>query len=294
MTNFTSILDWIRYGTSLLRQSSVYYGHGTDNGLDEATALVLGSLHLPYNLDSSYFSARLSEAEKALLAENFRRRVDERIPVAYLTKSCYFGGLEFYVDERVLIPRSPLAEFLEKNPDRFEQILDLCCGSGCLGLLAKYHNPAAAVVMADLSSDALAVAEINRRRFQLEEEVEIVQSNLFAALAGQHFDLILCNPPYVAEEERDYLPPEYQKEPEQALFAGADGLDLVRKILFQASDYLTENGLLLLEVGASWPNLELAFPNCDFDWLEFERGGVGVCAIGADELAAWRLAGLLD
>ena len=289
-----TILDWIRYATSQLRaEPEIYYGHGTDNALDEATALVLGLLHLPYNLDRSYFAAEVSHEEQERLWDGLRERLEKRRPVPYITKSAYFGGLEFHIDERALIPRSPLAEVLERPGADYGRILDLCCGSGCLGILAKYHHPEAEVVLADCSPRALEVARINVKRFRLGDEVAIVRGDLFENIQGR-FDLIICNPPYVEDAEAEEVPAEFKHEPANALYAGADGLDLVRRILREAPDYLSDDGLLLLEVGASAANLMVAYPDCDFDWLELERGGGGICAITADELHAWRLAGLLD
>lgn len=289
-----TILDWIRYATSQLRaEPEIYYGHGTDNALDEATALVLGLLHLPYNLDRSYFAAEVSHEEQDRLWDGLRQRLKKRRPVPYITKSAYFGGLEFYIDERALIPRSPLAEVLERPGADYGRILDLCCGSGCLGILAKYHHPEAEVVLADCSADALEVARINVKRFRLGDEVALVRGDLFENIQGR-FDLIICNPPYVEDAEAEEVPAEFKHEPANALYAGADGLDLVRRILREAPDYLSDDGLLLLEVGASADNLVAAYPDCDFDWLELERGGGGICAITADELHAWHLAGLLD
>lgn len=293
MENLRTVLDWIRYATSEFNRQQIFYGHGTDNALDEAAALVLGMLKLPYQLDNAYFSANLTQSERIQLIDAIDRRVNERMPVPYLTKSSFYAGLDFYVDERVLIPRSPIAEYLANHgSDEPLRILDLCCGSGCLGIVAKYHNPAAEIVLADIDENALAVAQINVDRFHLNDDVEIVRSDLFANVGGQ-FDVIVCNPPYVESDEMNDIAPEFTHEPLHALISGADGLDLTRKILAQAADFLNENGILILEVGMTWQILEENFPECGFHWLEFENGGEGVCLITKDELEAWRLAEII-
>ena len=278
MHALATLLDWIRYSASRLAAADVYYGHGTDNALDEAAALVLGLLKLPYDLSPAYFAARLTDAEITTLRD---------------------GGYEFYIDERALIPRSPIAELIARDlapwwpqGEAPERILDLCCGSGCLGILAQLQQPQAEVVLADLDADALEVARINCERFRMADSVEICQGDSLAAVHGQ-FDWIICNPPYVEAAEMDDIAAEYRHEPRQALVSGEDGLDFTRRLLHEAPDYLTERGLLVLEVGMSWPQLEDAYPDAGFDWVEFERGGEGVCIISADELLAWREAGVV-
>ena len=299
MHALATLLDWIRYSASRLAAADVYYGHGTDNALDEAAALVLGLLKLPYDLSPAYFAARLTDAEITTLRDTLERRIRERIPVPYLTRRTLYGGYEFYIDERALIPRSPIAELLARDlapwwpqGEAPERILDLCCGSGCLGILAQLQQPQAEVVLADLDPDALAVARINLARFGMNETVELCQGDGLAAVSGQ-FDWIICNPPYVEAAEMDDIAAEYRHEPRQALVSGADGLDFTRRLLREAPDYLSEHGLLVLEVGMSWPQLEDAYPDAGFEWVEFERGGEGVCIISADELLAWREAGVV-
>ena len=298
MQHLSTLLDWIRYATSRLATADIAYGHGTDTPLDEAAALVLGLLNLPYDLSPAYFSAHLTADEITALRDALDRRINERIPVPYLTHRTLYGGYEFYVDERVLIPRSPIAELIERGlspwwqGDAPETILDLCCGSGCLGILAQLQQPQAEVVLADLDPDALDVARINLARFRMADSVAICQGDGLAAVSGQ-FDWIICNPPYVEAAEMDDIAAEYRHEPRQALVSGADGLDFTRRLLHEAPDYLTERGLLVLEVGMSWPQLEDAYPDAGFDWVEFERGGEGVCIITADELLAWREAGVV-
>ena len=299
MHALATLLDWIRYSASRLAAADVYYGHGTDNALDEAAALVLGLLKLPYDLSPAYFAARLTDAEITTLRDALEGRIRERIPVPYLTRRTLYGGYEFYIDERALIPRSPIAELIARDlapwwpqGEAPERILDLCCGSGCLGILAQLQQPQAEVILADLDADALEVARINCERFRMADSVEICQGDGLAAVSGQ-FDWIICNPPYVEAAEMDDIAAEYRHEPRQALVSGADGLDFTRRLLREAPDYLSEHGLLVLEVGMSWPQLEDAYPDAGFEWVEFERGGEGVCIISADELLAWREAGVV-
>lgn len=299
MHALATLLDWLRYSASRLAAADLYYGHGTDNALDEAAALVLGLLKLPYDLSPAYFAARLTDDETATLRDALERRIRERIPVPYLTRRTLYGGYEFYIDERALIPRSPIAELIARDlapwwpqDEAPARILDLCCGSGCLGILAQLQQPQAEVVLADLDPDALAVARINLARFGMNETVELCQGDGLAAVSGQ-FDWIICNPPYVEAAEMDDIAAEYRHEPRQALVSGADGLDFTRRLLREAPDYLSEHGLLVLEVGMSWPQLEDAYPDAGFEWVEFERGGEGVCIISADELLAWREAGVV-
>ena len=299
MHALATLLDWIRYSASRLAAADVYYGHGTDNALDEAAALVLGLLKLPYDLSPAYFAARLTDAEITTLRDALERRIRERIPVPYLTRRTLYGGYEFYIDERALIPRSPIAELIARDlapwwpqGEAPERILDLCCGSGCLGILAQLQQPQAEVILADLDADALEVARINLARFGMNETVKLCQGDGLAAVSGQ-FDWIICNPPYVEAAEMDDIAAEYRHEPRQALVSGADGLDFTRRLLREAPDYLSEHGLLVLEVGMSWPQLEDAYPDAGFEWVEFERGGEGVCIISADELLAWREAGVV-
>lgn len=294
----STITDWIRYSASCFERAELYYGHGCDNALDEAAALVLGALKLPYDLHHSYFSAKLLPDERALLADLLERRITARVPTAYLTQRTLYGGLLFYIDERALIPRSPIAELLAKHlapwwSDEYAptRILDLCCGSGCIGILAQHYAPEAEVVLADIDADALEVANINVDKHRL--NCEIIQTDMFSNLSGQ-FDWILCNPPYVENAEMEHIASEYHHEPIQALVSGDDGLAFTRKLLYHAADYLTENGLLVLEVGMSWQNLIEAYPEVAFDWVAFEQGGEGVLVMARDELLAWRDAGVFS
>ncbi|HXH02376.1 MAG TPA: 50S ribosomal protein L3 N(5)-glutamine methyltransferase [Candidatus Competibacteraceae bacterium] len=290
-----TLRDFIRWGASRMNAAGVHFGHGTDNAIDEAAALVLHALHLPPDLHAEYFRAALTPQEKAAVMELFRRRIEERIPAPYLMRKTWFMGLPFYVDERVLIPRSPIAELIDKHfspwltdPDGVGHILDLCCGSGCIGIACAYAFPEAAVELADISADALEVARRNIRDHHLQERVTALQSDLFQELAGRRYDLIVSNPPYVDRADMESLPAEYRHEPALALAAGDDGLDVVREILRRAPDHLNPGGLLVVEVGNSQYALMDAFPELPLTWVEFERGEDGVFLIGAEELAAWR------
>jgi len=285
--------DLIRWGASLFRAAGLSFGHGTDNAIDDAAQLVLHALHLPHSLPPIYLEGRLLPSEVAEAVALLRRRVEERVPAPYLTREAWFAGLDFYVDQRVLIPRSPIAELVEQ---RFQpwfgeraprRILDLCTGSGCIAIACAWYLPDAQVDATDLSAQALEVARDNVRRHGLKERVEVIESDLFQALAGRRYDLIVSNPPYVDEGEWGALAPEFAHEPRVALAAGADGLDVVARILEQAPQYLEEDGLLIVEVGNAAASLVRRFPELPVTWLEFERGGEGVFAIYADELRGW-------
>lgn len=299
MQNLTTIMDWIRYATSEFSRHELYYGHGTDNAFDDAAALVLGLLKLPFNLSEAYFQAHLTAAENEQLENALNLRIKARVPVPYITHRTLYDGYEFYIDERALIPRSPIAELINHDLTPYwqgeapQRVLDLCCGSGCIGMLAKYRHPDAEIVLADIDEDALAVATINvERAGMMNDGVEIVHSDGFSEITGQ-FDWILCNPPYVEAAEMETIADEYLHEPRQALVSGSDGLDLTRVLLRQAADYLADGGVLVYEVGMSWPQLEEAYPEIGFDWVKFAHGGEGVFAVTKDELLAWRDAGLL-
>ncbi len=289
-----SIRDWIRWGASRFSAAGLHFGQGTDNALDEAAWLVLHALHLPQGLDGGWLDARLTLEERHGVYALLERRLKERIPAAYLTGSTWFAGLEFEVNEQVLIPRSPLAELIEQGfhpwfaVDAMTSALDLCTGSGCIGIALAQHFPHLRVDLADVSVPALEVARRNRDRYGLEGRVEILHSDLFEALAGRRYDLILSNPPYVDAGEMAALPAEYRHEPALGLAAGADGLDLVRRMLAGAGDHLTPSGVMIVEVGASARALTEAYPEIPFLWLEFERGGEGVFLLSAEQIEEYR------
>lgn len=289
-----TIRDFLRWGASEFIAAQLFYGHGTDNPWDEAEQLVLHGIHLSPPLADEWLDARLTLSERKKVMANLERRIRERIPAAYITGQAWFAGLPFSVDERVLVPRSPLAELIQK---RFEpwvattpsHILDLCTGSGCIGIACAYAFPEAYVQLSDISYDALAVAEENILQHGLSERVFAIQSDLFDGFQGQTFDLIVSNPPYVDAEDMASLPDEYHAEPELGLASGLDGLDFTRRLLAQAADHLTEAGVLIVEVGNSWPALEAAFPDLPFTWVEFEQGGHGVFVLTAEDLRTARL-----
>ncbi len=285
-----TLRDFIRLGVTLFNREKLYFGHGTDNALDEAVWLVLHALHLSPDFPADYFDTRLTAAEKCEVVALFERRVEERLPVPYLIHSAWFAGLEFYVDERVLIPRSPIAELIEQgfSPwiecERVGRILDLCTGGGCISVACAMAFPQTVVDASDLSTAALEVSGINRERHQLQERMNIIHSDLFANLQGRRYDIIVSNPPYVDGRDMAALPPEFHHEPGLALAAGDDGLDIVRRILGQAAEHLNPNGILVVEVGNSQEVLVNRYPEIPFVWLEFERGGNGVFLLTREQL----------
>ena len=273
-----------------LERAGVFCGHGTDNPWDESVHLVFSALGLPLDSPAAVGERVLDAAEVERVEALLERRIRERTPLPYLTGEAWFAGLPFTCDERALVPRSPLAELVL---DAFRpwyggpgplSILDLCCGGGAIGIAAAVHLPDVTVVLSDIDEDALALARANTRRHGVDARVELVCGNLFDALPGRRFDIILCNPPYVDAEDLASMPLEYRHEPPIGLGAGHDGLDLARQVLAQAESYLTERGLLLLEVGNSWAALERALPRVAFTWVELASGGHGVLAMQAHEL----------
>lgn len=287
-----TVRDYLRWIISRFNDAGLYYGHGTDNAQDEAWYLVCGALKLPFDLDGRLLDGRLTEAERQRLEQLVERRISERVPVAYLVGEAWFAGLPFNVDERVLVPRSPLAELIDVGFQPWlgdvepEHILDLCTGSGCIGIACAFAFPEARLVLSDVSADALAVARSNIERHRLSDRVTALQSDVFAGLEAQRFDLIVSNPPYVDAEDLAGMPAEYQAEPALGLGSGDDGLDITRRILQQAAGHLNEGGLLVVEVGNSGRALDEAFPELPLTWVEFERGGQGVFVISKDDLLA--------
>lgn len=290
VSELTTIRDFIRWGWSRFNEAEVFFGHGTDNALDEAAYLVLHTLHLPPQVGEQYLDTRLTESERRSVANILMRRIEERLPAPYLTHEAWYGGMPFYVDERVLIPRSPIIELVEAHfepwvkPERVNAILDLCTGSGCIAIASALTFPEAQVDAADISDDALDVARINIDHYGLQEQVRAVQSDLFESLKGVRYDVIVSNPPYVDEQDMMSLPAEFCHEPELALAAGKDGLDLVFKILYEAMFHLEPHGILVVEVGNSREALEKLLPEVQFLWLEFERGGEGIFLLTADQV----------
>jgi protein-(glutamine-N5) methyltransferase, ribosomal protein L3-specific len=296
-----TIIDLIRYGASRFNAAGLTYGHSYDNALDEATQLTLHALHLPHDLNPVYGNARVTLAEKEEVLALFLRRIEERVPAAYLTGEAWFAGLNFKCDRRALVPRSPIAELIEAGFEPWlggrevRRALDLCTGSGCIAIAMAHYNPDWHVDGADISEEALSLARENQERLQV-DNVRFLKSDLFSALQGEHYDLIVTNPPYVTDDEVDALPKEYSHEPELGLRAGPDGLDLVLRILRDAPLHLTEDGLLVCEVGESERHLVRLLPELPLMWVEFKVGQMGVFVAERRELVAHhaRIAELAD
>lgn len=277
--NLKTIRDLHRWAITEMENAELSYGHGSPNSYEEAAFLIGRALKLPFECMSEFEDAALTHNELVRLVTLIDRRVHEKVPTAYLLKEAWLTGHRFYIDERALIPRSYIAELLEEDlapwiedPYEVSSVLDLCTGSGCLAILAQGVFPNARVTGSDLSEDALEVAKINRRDYGMEETLELVQGNLFENLAGRRFDLIISNPPYVTEKSMDALPQEYRHEPEMALGAGIDGMDVVKHMLPRAADHLTENGIIVVEVGDGLEAVEALFPGLPITWLSVSGG----------------------
>lgn len=284
-----TIGDYVRFGASQFNQAELYFGHGTINAWDEAITLIMHQLSLPSDMVDELMQCRLVTQEKQAILALFERRITEGLPAAYLTNQAMFCGLPFYVDERVLVPRSPIGELIGNKFEGLvdsapQQILDLCTGSGCIAIACAINFPEADVDAADLSVDALNVAQINIEGHGLVEQVIPIYSDVFSGVEGQSYDLIVTNPPYVDQEDVDALPQEFLHEPKMGLGSGFDGLDITRQILSEAAKHLNDNGVLICEVGNSQVHLTAAFPNVPFQWLTFERGGHGVFRITKAQL----------
>jgi len=294
MNSLKTVRDFIRWGASRFGEAGLVYGHGTDNALDESAALVLHALHLGMELPGDYLDAVLSETERQEVIHLIESRVSTRKPAAYLTHEAWFAGLPFYVDERVLVPRSPIAELITNRftpwvvPERIDSLLDLCTGSGCIAIACACAFPDAHVLATDISGDALAVARENVARHELAHRVQLLESSLFERIGERRFDLIVSNPPYVPQPEVQQLPEEFRHEPVLGLSAGEDGLDVVVQILKNASQHLAKNGILVVEVGCSQETLVELYPEIAFLWLEFEQGGEGVFLLEQDQLRRYQ------
>jgi len=286
-----TLRDLLRFAVSRFNEAKLFFGHGSDNAWDEAAYLLLHHLHLPIDRLEPFLDARLTRDQRAGAPRLIDRRVSERLPAAYLSNEAWLGEHRFYVDERVIVPRSFIAELLHEQlvpwidePDAIGSVLDLCTGSGCLAIIAAHAFPAARVDAVDVSADALAVARRNIADYALGDRVRLVQGDLFASLGGRRYDLIIANPPYVSAASMASLPAEYRHEPELALASGDDGLDLTRAILGGARQHLGPGGLLVVEIGHNREALEAAFPDTPFTWLDTSAGDQYVFLLHRDEL----------
>lgn len=287
-----TLRDFLRWSVSRFNEAGLHFGHGTQNAYEEASYLLLHALHLPHERIEVFLDAALTDSERQTVHALLERRIRERIPAAYLTREAWLGDFPFYVDERVIVPRSHIAELLLDeplapwitDPDAIDSALDLCAGSGCLAILLAHAFPNARIDAADISAAALEVAARNVADYELGGRIELVRSDLFAGLAGRRYDLIIANPPYVTGESMRALPQEYRHEPPLALASGEDGLDAVRGILAGARAHLKPGGILVVEVGGNRAIVENAFPRLGFTWLESESGEGAVFLLTREEL----------
>jgi ribosomal protein L3 glutamine methyltransferase len=286
-----TVRDCLRFAVSRFNQAGLFFGHGSDDAYDEAAYLTLHTLHLPLDRLEPFLDARLTDSELTEVLSIIQRRVEQRIPAAYLTHEAFLGDFSFYVDERVIVPRSFIAELLREQlspwvaePEEISSVLDLCTGSGCLAILAANAFPNASVDAVDLSPAALSVAEHNVADYDLQDRVHLIESDLFARLGNQQYDIIISNPPYVDAESVNALPPEYLHEPKLALGSGDDGLDATRVILEHAAQHLTANGILIVEIGHNRDALEAAYPNLPFTWLDVSAGDQFVFMLHRNDL----------
>jgi len=287
-----TVRDWLRYTVSAFNEASLSFGHGSASAYDEAAYLILHTLHLPLDTLAPFLDARLVPDEKNALLALLKQRVEKRVPAAYLTHEAWLGDFRFYVDERVIVPRSFIAELLREqlapwveDAENIANVLDMCSGSGCLAILAAHAFPNARVAAVDISPDALQVAQRNVADYGLEARITLIQSDLFASLKGGKYDLILSNPPYVDEPSMATLPQEYRHEPQLALGSGKDGLDATREILRQAAAHLNPGGILIVEIGHNRTALEAACPNLPFTWLDVAAGDEFVFLLHKEDLS---------
>lgn len=285
-----TVSQLISFAADRFAIAELWFGHGTDNAVDEAAELVFFAAGLRHDQADEVYGQVLKPKQRAAALALIERRIHERVPAAYLTHRMWFAGHEFYVDERVLVPRSPIAELIDArfspwiDASKVQRVLDIGTGSGCIAIASALALPKAKVDAADISSDALAVTRMNIERHSVQRRVRAVQSDVFDGLKGERYDVIVSNPPYVGDEEMAGLPEEYRREPSTGLHGGRDGLDIVHRILDQAAAHLQPHGILIVEVGNSEEALVAARPRLPFTWLEFERGGGGVFVLRADEL----------
>lgn len=289
--SFRTVRDCLRFAVSRFNQAQLSFGHGSENAFDEAAYLILHTLHLPLDQLEPFLDAQLTQSELYEVLNIIERRTEQRTPAAYLTHQAFLGDFEFYVDERVIVPRSFIAELLRErlapwveDADGVGSVLDLCTGSGCLAILAAHAFPNALVEATDLSADALAVARRNVNDYGLAERIELIESDLFGKLGGRRYDIIVSNPPYVDAASVASLPAEYRHEPQLALGSGKDGLDATRTILAQAAEHLNPGGLLVVEIGHNRDALEAVFPGLPFIWLEVSAGDQFVFLLRREDL----------
>jgi ribosomal protein L3 glutamine methyltransferase len=289
--NLHTMRDFLRFAVSRFNQNELFFGHGSDDAYDEAAYLILHTLHLPLDRLDPFLDARLTDKESAEVLSIIQRRTESRLPAAYLTHEAWLGDFRFYVDERVIVPRSFIAELLREQlapwiaePDEISSVLDLCTGSGCLAILAAHAFSCTRVDAADISTDALEVAQRNVADYHLQDRVYTIASDLYTNLQGRQYDLIISNPPYVDAASVAALPQEYRHEPELALGSGHDGLDATREILKHAAQHLTANGVLVVEIGHNRDELEAAFPDLPFAWLDVAAGDQFVFLLRREDL----------
>lgn len=279
LNELSSIRDWLRYAVSQFEDSDVFFGHGTSNAYDEAVWLIFGFLHLPHDTIENFLDAHLTSKEKKDLSFLIEKRINDKIPTAYLLNEAWLRDYKFYIDERVIVPRSLIAESLSENlypwiddPEKIYSALDLCTGSGCLGIMMAHSFQNAMIDLVDLSEKALQVAEINVNHYGLHDRIELIQSDLFNGLEGKKYDLIISNPPYVNQTSVDSFPMEFLKEPSMALGSGEDGLDHTIRIIHEAKQYLNDDGMLIVEIGHNKEILLKKFPKLQFQWLDVSLG----------------------
>ncbi len=292
-----TIRDWLRFTVSQFEESGIFFGHGTDNSYDEAVWLVMSALHLPHDTLHNFMDAVITESERKHLAHLIDQRVTKRTPTAYLLREAWLRGFKFYVDERVIVPRSFIAELLDFNeegehglqpwiehPELINSAADICTGSGCLGILLANAFPDAAIDVVDISADAIAVCNININNYDLQDQITAIQSDMFGALKGKTYDLIISNPPYVDAPSMAKLPTEYRNEPQIALGSGDAGLDHTHTLLKHAAKHLNDEGILVVEIGHNRDALEAAYPNIEFTWLQVESGDQFVFLLTKEQL----------
>jgi ribosomal protein L3 glutamine methyltransferase len=290
-TTFSTVRDILRYAVTCFNEAKLFFGHGTHNAYDEAAYLILHTLKLPLDKLDPFLDAKLLREEIAALLMIIERRVTERVPAAYITNEAWLGGYRFYVDERVIVPRSFIAELIPEqfapwieNPESVENILELCTGSGCLPIMLADAFPNAHVDAVDVSPDALAVARRNVADYDMLDRIALIESDLYEKVPKKKYDLIVTNPPYVNSASMSKLPEEYRREPQIALAGGDDGMDLVRRIVAGAAERLTKNGVLIVEIGNEFEHAQAAFPDLELAWLSTSAGDEAVFLLTADQL----------